>query len=323
VKGRIIHREAHPHAGGARPSANCGARARPIRVQAWARRHLWSTYTHIPGLLAHPHAELVALCDTNPDKLQAAARAYGVQNVYASASAMFYQEALDGVVIATPHATHFTLAQDGLARGLHVLLEKPMTLRAAEARTLVTLARAQECELILGDPWHYTPQALRARELIRSGRLGAVQYVSCTVTSSIARLLQGDDGSDKNPVVFPVHGPGAVYSDPALSGGGQGHLQITHSAGLLFFVTGLQVQHVLALMRNHGLPLDLVDVMLVAFEGDALGMRPTPASPPPRIWWTSFWARPRMAHRRNAAGARLSCSTPLTARPPGTGNRCG
>jgi predicted dehydrogenase len=49
-------------------------------------------------------------------------------------------------------------------------------------------------------------------------------------------------------------------------------LQITHSAGLLFFVTGLRVQHVLALMANHGLALDLVDVMAVAFEGGALGM---------------------------------------------------
>src|SRR6185295_15025147 len=94
----------------------------------------------------------------------------------------------------------------------------------------------------------------------------------CTVSSSVARLLRGDDISDENSKVFPVHGPGSVYSDPELSGGGQGHLQITHSAGLLFFVTGLRVQHVLALMANHGLALDLVDVMAVAFEGGALGM---------------------------------------------------
>jgi predicted dehydrogenase len=155
---------------------------------------------------------------------------------------------------------------------VHVLLEKPMTLYAADARTLLALAAAKGRQLILGYPWHYTPQALRARELIVSGSLGAVQYVSCTVASSIAMLLRGKDGSDTNHTTFPVHGPGAVYSDPELSGGGQGHLQITHSAGLLFFVTGLRVQHVLALMHNHGLPLDLVDVMLVAFEGEALGM---------------------------------------------------
>ena len=232
----------------------------------------WSTYTHIPALLAHPRAELVALCDSNPGKLRAAAETYGLQRTYLSVNEMLAHERLDGVVIATPHATHAALAGLCLQRGLHVMLEKPMTLHAAEARQLVMLARAQSRELIIGYPWHFTPQALRARDLVRSGQLGAVQYVSCTVSSSVARLLSGDDRSDSNAAVFPVHGPGAVYSDPELSGGGQGHLQITHSAGLLFFVTGLQVEHVLALMRNHGLPLDLVDVMAVAFEGGGLGM---------------------------------------------------
>jgi predicted dehydrogenase len=232
----------------------------------------WSTYTHIPALLAHPQAELVALCDTDPAKLQAAAAAYAVDRVYASAGDMLDSEALDGVVIAAHHAAHAELARLCLARGLHVMLEKPMTLYAADARELVELARAQGRELIIGYPWHYTPQALRARDLVRSGALGAVQYVSCTVSSSILQLLRGEGPTTGGGSKFPVHGPGAVYSDPERSGGGQGHLQITHSAGLLFFVTGLQVQHVLALMRNHGLPLDLVDVMAVAFEGGALGM---------------------------------------------------
>jgi predicted dehydrogenase len=185
---------------------------------------------------------------------------------------MFDQADLDGVVIATPHATHADLAQACLEHGLHVLLEKPMTLYASQARALVELARTQGRELIVGYPWHFTPQALRAREVIRSGALGAVQYVNCSLTSSVAALLRGDDHAAFNSNVYPVHGPGTVYSDPELSGGGQGHLQITHSAGLLFFVTGLRVQHVLALMRNHGLPLDLVDVMAVAFEGGALGI---------------------------------------------------
>src|SRR6266536_5004537 len=142
----------------------------------------WSTYTHIPALLAHPRAELVALCDSNPDKLHAAAKAYGIARVYESAGALLDTEALDGVVIAAHHAAHAELARLCLGRGLHVMLEKPMTLHAAEARMLVELAHAQGRELIIGYPWHFTPQALRAREVVRSGALGAVEYVSCTVS---------------------------------------------------------------------------------------------------------------------------------------------
>jgi predicted dehydrogenase len=86
-----------------------------------------------------------------------------------------------------------------------------------------------------------------------------------------SRHRGGNDHAQDGPGRYPVHGPGAVYSKPALSGGGHGHLQITHSSGLLFFVTGLRAQRVSAFMHNHGLALDLVDVMSVEFEAGALG----------------------------------------------------
>jgi predicted dehydrogenase len=124
---------------------------------------------------------------------------------------------------------------------------------------------------VMGYPWHYAPHVLHARDYLRAGALGAVQFVSCCFSSHILSLLQGHDGSDR-PGAYPVHGPGAVYSKPELSGGGMGHLQLTHSIGLLCFITGLRGQQVLALMQRHGLALDLVDSMTVAFEGGALGM---------------------------------------------------
>ncbi len=222
-------------------------------------------------MLADPRAELVALCDTNPQRLQAAAEAYGLQRTFTSLDALLDQTELDGVIIATPHATHAALTRACLQRRLHVLLEKPMTLYATDARDLVGLAQAQQRELIIGYPWHFAPHVLRARDMLASGALGAVQYINCTLASSVAGLLEGDEGYLDHAGIYPVHGPGAVYSDPRQSGGGQGHLQITHSAGLMFFITGLRAERIHALMHNHGLPLDLVDVMAVAFEGGALG----------------------------------------------------
>jgi predicted dehydrogenase len=145
-----------------------------------------------------------------------------------------------------------------------------MVLYATHAQELVELAARQRRELIVGYPWHYGAHARRAREIIQSGELGAVQYVNCTFSSHIIELLRGHDDSARSDA-YPVHGPGAVYSQPHLSGGGMGHLQITHSAGLLFFVTQLRARRVHALMRNHDLPLDLVDAITVEFEGGALG----------------------------------------------------
>lgn len=61
------------------------------------------------------------------------------------------------------------------------------------------------------------------------------------------------------------------YSDPALSGGGPGHLQITHSAALTLFVIGLRPEKVCAYMNNSDLPVDLIDAVSVRFEGRAVG----------------------------------------------------
>ncbi|MBA3943243.1 MAG: Gfo/Idh/MocA family oxidoreductase [Herpetosiphonaceae bacterium] len=231
----------------------------------------WSTFTHIPAIQQHADAELVALCDAVPRRLQAAADAFGVEQRYTDYHQMLATEQPDGVIVATPHATHFQIARACLEHGVHVVVEKPMVLYANDARILVETARVRGCELIVGYPWHYSPHVLQARAVSASGLLGAVQFVSCIFCSGIRELLSGHDASD-HPGAYPVHGPGAVYSQPHLSGGGMGHLQITHAAGLLFFVSGLRARRVLGLMSNHGLPLDLVDSMTVEFDGGALGV---------------------------------------------------
>lgn len=226
----------------------------------------WATASHIPALQASEHVSQIVLCDSDPSKLRAAGEAFGLERRYTNLQEMLEREELDGAVIATNHASHYVITKTCLEHGLHVMLEKPMTLHASHARELVVLAHHQQRELIIGYPWHYTREAIEARAVISSGELGAVQYVMCSAVNSIIGFLRGD-----LELATPVHGPGNVYSQPSLSGGGEGHLQITHSAGLMFFVTQLHPKRVHALMHNHGLALDLVDVMMLEFEGGALG----------------------------------------------------
>jgi predicted dehydrogenase len=225
----------------------------------------WATFTHIPALQAHAGVAEIVLCDSNADKLAAAAETYHLEKTYTDLATMLGQEPLDGAVIATNHASHFALAKACLARGLPVMIEKPMTLYARDAKELVDLAQAQGVEIIMGYPYHFTAHVNRVRQVIQSGELGEIQLVNSFMASNILNLLRGDDGSSRG-ARYVVHGPGDVYSQPHLSGGGQGHLQITHSAGLMFFVTGLRARQVNARMDKHGLPLDLVDAMLVEFE---------------------------------------------------------
>ncbi len=84
----------------------------------------------------------------------------------------------------------------------------------------------------------------------------------------LLRHLVGDMGKTDNGRLLRF---GKVYSDPHLSGGGLGHLQLTHPLGVLFFITDLRVKRVHALMHNHSLAVDLVGAITAEFEGGALG----------------------------------------------------
>jgi predicted dehydrogenase len=227
----------------------------------------WATDTHIPALRQHPHAELIAICDANPERLQAAAAKYEIGRAYTDYGELLAQEALDGVVIVTSNATHYVAAKAALEHDLHVMLEKPMTLFAREARELAELAAERGRQLIVGYPFNYTTYARRARQVIQSGELGAVQFINLIYNSYMTPLFKTNHFGNYQ---FAVHAPDQ-YTRPDQTGGGHGQVQVTHAAGLLFHVSGLRPRQVGARMANHGLAVDLVDAMTVEFEGGALG----------------------------------------------------
>lgn len=225
----------------------------------------WATENHIPGLLANPDAELIALCDADMHKLAVAADAFSIEQRYTDVSSLLQHEDLDGVIVATNHASHYAVAKPCVEAGLHTLIEKPMTLFAAEARELLEIARSRNCQISIGYNHNYTPYTRRAREVIGAGAVGAVEYIHGIFNQHVWPMYQG-----KASGIGRVHSPGDVYSDPKRSGGGHGHLQMTHLLGMLFFITGLRARTVQARMSNLGLAVDVVNALLIEFESGAL-----------------------------------------------------
>jgi predicted dehydrogenase len=232
----------------------------------------WATYAHIPALQKHPEVELVALADRRPEILAKAAQHYGIDRTYTDYRAMLESESLDGAVVAVWHAAHYEVARACLEKDLHLVLEKPMVLQASHARSLCDLARERNREIVMSYPWQFLSPTVRARDLIQSDSLGEIQYAVSIFASGPYPLYKGDDRSE-NPAMkgqYPVVGPGDVYSDPERSGGGQGHLQVTHSAALLFFITGLQTASVQAQMSNLDVSVDVVDAITARLDNGAL-----------------------------------------------------
>jgi predicted dehydrogenase len=90
----------------------------------------------------------------------------------------------DAVVVAAPAALHASLAEEALAAGKDVLVEKPLALTAAEAAELAAHAEAREAVLLVGHILLFDPAFEALQEAVAAGELGAVTYV----TASRAKL---------------------------------------------------------------------------------------------------------------------------------------
>jgi predicted dehydrogenase len=123
----------------------------------------WATTAHIPGLLNHPQAEIV-LVDPNPDALNAAASHYHVDRAYPSLKeALAAQPDIKGAIVAVPHHAHYQVGREVLVSGLHLLIEKPMTLYARDALHLIELADARGLEIMVGYFYPHTALYQEAR----------------------------------------------------------------------------------------------------------------------------------------------------------------
>jgi predicted dehydrogenase len=120
---------------------------------------------------------LAALCDVEAELRERYAARYPQARVHADFDELLASGDLEAVVIATPVPTHYDLARRALAAGLHVLVEKPPAMRAAEIDELVSLAAEQERVLMPGHLLLYHPGVRKLKELIDEGELGEVLCV--------------------------------------------------------------------------------------------------------------------------------------------------
>jgi predicted dehydrogenase len=110
-------------------------------------------------------------------KAQAWAAEMNVPTAYGSYEELAADPEIDAVYVATVHPAHADAARIALEGGKHVLVEKPFTMDAAEARELVELAESTNL-VILEAMWtRWLPHMVRIREILAEGLLGEVRTV--------------------------------------------------------------------------------------------------------------------------------------------------
>jgi len=246
----------------------------------------WAAEAHLPALFRHPSARIAGIQTRDAAKGKALAAAFGRPPVVATPEELLALPDLDAVVIAsTPHV-HHAQTRAALDRGLHVLVEKPMTLRAAESAELVALADRKGVQFLISCPWHYTRHAALVRERIAAGGLGRIRLVSMFMTNftlglyearPFAEALAGSDGVNAalRPLVEPHRDS---YADAAVAGGGQIYCQASHVLAYLGFLTVLEPREVSARFETAGTAVDATDVLHVEFAGGGLATIGTAAT---------------------------------------------
>jgi predicted dehydrogenase len=232
----------------------------------------WATQAHIPSLVNNPRVDVV-LVDKNPAALKKAADKYGVEHAYTNlAEALKQHPNIKGAVVAVTHSAHFEAGKEVLESGLHLFMEKPMTVYAKEAKELVDIADKKGLQILVGYTFPYHAPLQEARKRVDDGLLGDIEYVTCSMTSMTIEFLRGKPEEYQPVMGYPVTGPGkATYSDPNVAGGGQGHLQVTHSASMMFYLApSLRAQTVSAFMNNLDCKVDVCDAFAVRMENGAV-----------------------------------------------------
>ena len=137
------------------------------------------------GAIGHEHnlavqntagLELLAVCDTNPERVEAALQLAPQATAFSDATEMLDSGLLDLVVISTPPNSHFQWAKESLSRGIHVVLEKPMALTADQCDELIALASAKKLMLVVYQNRRFDDDFVTMREIIRSGEIGDVYH---------------------------------------------------------------------------------------------------------------------------------------------------
>lgn len=118
---------------------------------------------------------VAAVCDSDPRRRAAVAAEV---DVVGDIGDLLRRDDIDAVLVSTPPSSHYAVARQVLAAGKHCWVEKPLALRAADARELVEMARQRRVTLFVDETFLYDPLLQQAKTWIDAGRLGQLYHLS-------------------------------------------------------------------------------------------------------------------------------------------------
>jgi phthalate 4,5-cis-dihydrodiol dehydrogenase len=131
-----------------------------------------------PAMKDHPYADIVAACDPNEDVRTRFGAEYGIPT-YATLEEMLEASSLDAVYIASPHQFHCEHVLEASEHGVHIIVEKPLTLNLEDAQRMIDAVEKANVHLVVGTSRSHDPVIKTMRHIVQSGDVGRVAMVNC------------------------------------------------------------------------------------------------------------------------------------------------
>ena len=131
---------------------------------------------------------VTAICDVDQAKLDKFAKGAAHESAlpaFTDSAVMIRSGLVDAVIIATPHYDHTTIGIDAIGQGLHVLVEKPISVHQVDAQRLIdAYAKRPKATQVFGAMFNQRtdPRYQKLRNLVTSGELGQIRRINWTIT---------------------------------------------------------------------------------------------------------------------------------------------
>jgi D-xylose 1-dehydrogenase (NADP+, D-xylono-1,5-lactone-forming) len=144
----------------------------------------------VPGVQAGQLAEVTAVASRDEHRARAMAAELEIPRAYASYTALLDDADIDAVYIALPNSLHAEWTIAAAKAGKHVLCEKPVASRAADAQRMALACQAAGVILMEGFMWRHHPQHARVRQLVREGAIGDPTFLRSSFTYVISPIVE-------------------------------------------------------------------------------------------------------------------------------------
>jgi predicted dehydrogenase len=127
---------------------------------------------HVHAIHRISDCQIVAVCDRELLMARQLGERFGISECFSGLEEMLQASSPDVVHITTPPQVHYTLARKCLEAGSHVYVEKPFTITADEAASLIQIADRRNLKITAGHNLQFTLEMLEMRRLVKQGFLG-------------------------------------------------------------------------------------------------------------------------------------------------------